>query len=97
MTQPCIYAADIEESKKDIKELTKKVVRLETLGEEHGKKIDNVDKKLDALLDAVGTLRNNRGFIGGIAATGWFMGVLMCDLVKPLAKPVIGAVLAVLK
>ena len=83
MTGPCV---EIE-----------RIVRTETLVEELNHKTENMDKKLDVLLETVGSLKNNKGFIGGIAATGWLLGVLMVDAVKPFAKPLVAAALALLK
>lgn len=74
-----------------------RIVRMDTLIDEHGKKLDGMDNKLDQLLDTVGSLRNNKGFIGGIAAAGWLAGVLMVDMIKPFIKPVLAAVIAVIK
>lgn len=90
MPNPCLYQDEIRDS-------TSKIVRLETLAEEHGKKSDRIEEKVDHLIDIVGSLKNNRGFIGGIAAAGWLVGALMCDLAKTFAKPVLASILAVMK
>lgn len=87
MSQACTEIERIVKTETILGELKEEV---QTQRREHG-------EKLDSLLDAVGTLKNNRGFIGGIAATGWLMGALMCDLIKPFIKPILAAVLAVIK
>lgn len=90
MSDPCAFQDTIIESKE-------RIAAVEAISVEHGKTLERVEHKVDVLLDTVGSLRNNRGFIGGIAATGWLMGALMIDIVKPFVKPLIAAALAVIK
>jgi len=74
-----------------------RIVRGETLVGEHSKKLDTMDQKLDVIIDNLGGLKNSKSFIGGIAATGWLVGVLMVDIVKPFAKPIAAAMIAIIK
>lgn len=90
MSDPCLFQDVIIESKE-------RIAAVEAISVEHGKTLERVEHKVDVLLDAVGQLKNNRGFIGGIAAAGWLVGALMVDVVKPFIKPIVAAVLAVIK
>lgn len=87
MSDPCIEKERIIKTEAVLGEVKEEV---KTLREEHG-------QKLDKLIDQVGELKNNKSFVGGIAATGWVIGAMTIDLVKPLAKPIAAALLATIR
>lgn len=74
-----------------------RLVRIETISGEHGKRLEKIDGKLDVLLEKAGEHTNNKGFIGGIASTGWLIGVLTADIVKPFVKPILSATVGLMK
>jgi hypothetical protein len=83
MSDPCI---EIE-----------RIVKTEAILGEVKEAVNKHGEKLDILIDAVGTQKNNKGFIGGIAATGWLVGTLTCDMIKPFIKPLAAAIIATIR
>lgn len=84
-----------------------RLVKTETVSSMVLESLDGLHSKVDRLADDVSELKGRQDtyekrpysntFVGGIAAAGGVFGILLWDVVKPLAKPIFIALAAVIR
>ena len=93
MTEPCIQ--------------DRRITKTETLVDVVVSGLEKINEKVDQVLEKVGSLEGkmdsyekrpySNSFVGGVAAAGGLVGLLLWDVMKPLAKPILLALTTIIK